>query len=145
MTLNKDCGFTLIEVMVVVVILAILASVALPSYNDYIIRSRITQAINGLSTKQTQMEQCYQDNHTYAPTGGCTACAADTSGRDFNFSCAATATSFTLTATGKGVMAPFTYTVDHAGAKTTTLTSVPSGWTVHNPNNCWIIGKAGAC
>ena len=138
----KDRGFTLIEVMIVVVIIAILASVALPSYNDYIIRSRITQAVQGLSARQTRMEQCFQDSRTYV---GCAACAADNAGKDFNFACVADATTFTLTATGKvgGTMAPFTYTVNQADARSTTISGAPSGWT--GSTTCWVLGKGGAC
>lgn len=144
MTFIKDRGFTLIEVMIVVVIIAILASVALPSYNDYVIRSKITQAINGLSARQTRMEQCFQDNRIYNPTGGCAACA-DNSDKDFNFTCVADAATFTLTATGKvgGTMAPFTYTVNQADARSTTISGAPSGWT--GSTTCWVLGKGGAC
>ena len=134
----KDRGFTLIEVMIVVVIIAILASVALPAYNDYIIRSRITQAIQGLSARQTRMEQCFQDSRTYV---GCAACATDNTGRDFNFTCVTATTTFTLTATGKGTMNGFVYTVNEVDAKATT--GVPSGWT--GSTTCWVIGKGGAC
>ena len=136
----KDRGFTLIEVMIVVVIIAILASVALPSYNDYIIRSRITQAVQGLSARQTRMEQCFQDSRDY---GTCAVCATDNAGRDFDFTCVAATTTFTLTATGKGTMNGFVYTVNQADARSTTISGAPSGWT--GAPTCWVIGKGGAC
>ena len=140
MTFIKNRGFTLIEVMIVVVIVAILASVALPSYNDYVIRSKITQAVQGLSARQTRMEQCFQDSRTYA---NCAVCTTDNTGKDFNFTCVADATTFALTAAGKGSMTPFTYTVNQADAKSTTLSGAPSGWT--GSNTCWVLGKGGAC
>lgn len=146
MTFKKNRGFTLIEVMIVVVIVAILASIALPSYNDYVIRSKITQAVQGLSALQTRMEQCFQDRFTYA---NCTACATDnlnkmSTNNDFNFACITDTTTFTLTAGGKeGPMAPFTYTVNQADAKSTTVSGAPSGWT--GSTTCWVTRKGGAC
>jgi type IV pilus assembly protein PilE len=138
---NKNCGFTLIEIMVVVVIISILSAIAIPAYKDYVIRSKITQAIGGLSGRQVRMEQCYQDNHVYNPTGGCAACASGTDG-DFAFSCTAEAATFTLTATGNGTMAGFVYTVDQSDAKETT--GVPDGWGT-TPASCWITRKGEPC
>jgi type IV pilus assembly protein PilE len=144
MTSNKSGGFTLVEVMVVVLIISILSAIALPAYQDYVVRSKITQAISGLSARQVRMEQCYQDNRTYAPGGGCAACATATEG-DFTFTCdpAATATTFTLTATGQNVMAGFVYTVNQNNVRATT--NVPAGWARHNPDNCWVTKKGGIC
>src|SRR5262245_7477408 len=65
---RKQGGFTLIEVMIVVTIIAILAAVAIPNYSDYVTRGRVVEAIAGLGDARTKMEQFFQDNRTY-PTG----------------------------------------------------------------------------
>lgn len=138
-------GFTLIEVMVVVAIVAILSAVALPAYNDYITRGRIPDATSGLSARQTRMEQWFQDARSYQAATG-TACggtaASDTSAStSFDFTCTATATTFTLTATGKGPMSGFVYTVNESNARATT--GVPAGWTASS--TCWVTKKGGLC
>jgi type IV pilus assembly protein PilE len=136
-------GFTLIELMIVVAVVAILAAIALPNYSDYVTRSRIPDATSNLSAKRVQMEQWFQDNHTY-PGATQGACIADTtSSRYFDFSCLVpgTAAVFTLQAIGKGSMAGFTYTIDQSNTKQTT--AVPAGWTTSA--NCWVTSKGGTC
>lgn len=143
---QRMAGFTLIEVMITVAIVAILSMVALPSYREYVIRGHIPEATSRLATKQVQMEQWFLDNRTYV---GGTACASDTTtSRYFDFTCtnsgdAVTAAAFTLTAVGKGPMAGFSYTINQTGAKTTR--AVAYGWTAPSTNNCWATKKGGTC
>lgn len=137
----KVNGFTLIELMVVVAIIAILASIALPAYSDYIKRSRIAEATSGLAAKRTQMELFFDNNRTYAGAPGCTSDSALSAA--FTFSCSGTpdATTYTLQAVGSGEMAGFTYTVNQANVRATT--SAPSGWTTNA--TCWVTKKGGSC
>ena len=66
----KSRGFTLIELMIVMAIIAILGAVAIPAYRDYVVRSRLSGAASGLSEARVRMEQFYADSRTYAAGGG---------------------------------------------------------------------------
>lgn len=133
-------GFTLIELMIVIVIIAILASIALPSYRDYLIRSRIPEATSTLSDMRVKLEQFYDNSHTYV---GAPICNAELpTNKYFTFACGnVTATTYSVSGTGKSSMVGFTYTINQANARATT--STPSGWTTST--TCWVTNKGGVC
>ena len=55
--MNKQTGFTLVELMIVVAIIAILAAIALPSYQSYVERTKLAAAKNHLADIVAQMRQ----------------------------------------------------------------------------------------
>ena len=145
--MGRTSGFTLIEVMIALAVVAILGAIALPSYRDYVTRGKITEATSNLADMRVKMEQYFQDNRTYFG-----ACAAGTAAplppaatvKYFAFTCPTlTATTFTVTATGSaaGGMTGFVYTVDQDNVQATT--GVPSGWATNA--TCWVIRKGGTC
>lgn len=63
---EKHRGFTLIEVMIVVVVIGILSSIAYPSYLEYVAESKRGEAKAALSLAAQRMERCMTSNNTYA-------------------------------------------------------------------------------
>jgi len=127
-------GFTLIEMMITVAVMAILAAVALPSYSDFTRRANLTSAFEALGTYRIRLEQFYQDSNNYG-VGTCAVVAPATTSL-FEYTCALTDSGqgFTAAATGVGTMAGYTYTTDAAGANVTTAFPHGSGL----PKACWL-------
>ena len=147
---HRSQGFTLIEVMIVVAIIAILAAVAVPSYRDYIRRGQQAEAFNALASFRAKMEQYYQDNRKYG-TGS--TCASDSTASSWNgftatdrFSYACTITdttaqqAYSITATGSsGAVNGDAYSIDQNGNRTTTHFKGASV-----SANCWLT-KGSTC
>ncbi|MBN8463405.1 MAG: prepilin-type N-terminal cleavage/methylation domain-containing protein [Dechloromonas sp.] len=141
---NRAKGFTLIELMMVVAIVAILAAVALPSYTDYLRRSQVQEAFAELANLRIKLEQYYQDNRNY----GAAACGDGVPAVNFNiggrftYACALAnnGQSYTLTATGNLERAVgHVYTLNNANARATTSFK---GAAVNRA--CWLV-RGGEC
>ncbi|MGE4243890.1 type IV pilin protein [Ramlibacter sp.] len=140
---NGAAGFTLIEIMITVAILGILASIALPSYRDYIRRGQLPEAFGAMGDYRLKMEQYFQDYRNYG-TGGLCANGANApswntfvpSGTPkFTYACTSTATGYTLTATGSGGQAVgHVYTINEANVQRTTTFKGASV-----SKNCWLV------
>jgi len=151
MTRSRNRGFTLIEVMVVVAIVAILAAVAVPSYRDYVRRSQVQEATTFLSDYQIKMEQFYQDNRSYG-NGGCAAGGAvatswsfPSTAKYFTYTCTGSNANaqgfqgFVITATGLTTQGSngHTYTLTNNGGTVARQTTQFKGAT--STANCWLV------
>ena len=96
-------GFTLIELMIVVAIVGILAAIALPAYQDYIIRSKMSEGVAAAAACKTSISEYVSTKNAW-PTD------SDTAG------CSTTQTTYVagLTVTGNGVI---TVTTQNTGSK----------------------------
>jgi type IV pilus assembly protein PilE len=141
---TRQHGFTLIELLIVIAIMGLIAAAALPSYREYVQRSRIIDATSRLSDLRVRMEQAFMDFRAYDNGGACRVAMPPVTGNDaFQLTCAATPTTYTITATGlaaKG-MSGFVFTVDQANVRATT--GLPGGWTTSA--TCWVTRKDGSC
>lgn len=132
--LSVHRGFTLIELMIAVAIVAILSTVAYPAYTEYVRRSQVQEAFGYLADYRVKLEQYYQDYRNYGTTGG-GACANGVGApawknfvpsgdvKYFAFSCtldAGTTQAYTLKATGIASAAGNVYTLTGNNVKGTT-------------------------
>lgn len=141
----RDRGFTLIELMITVAIIAILASIALPAYRDYVLRGQIAQATNALSTLRANMERHYQDNRQYTTQGTFVSpCDETSTAGSFTVSCPAatlTANTFIAQAQGSGGTTGFTFTINQRNDRATP--SAGAGWTLCG--TAWVTQKGMVC
>ena len=126
MKLKKNqSGFTLLEIIIVIIIIGILASIALPKFFKTVEYSRSSEALANLGTIRRSMDICYQSERTYA---GCNdwnklflTDPGSQTGALFSYSFPSlTATAFTILATRttvQGGTSADTISIDQNGAK----------------------------
>jgi len=126
--LARHAGFTLMEVMIVVAIIAILAAVALPAYQDAVTKTWRNKAAACLTEMAQSMERRFTGNMSYEglaaadelPPNTCTQDDGMAQRYDFSFAADPTRTAFTLQAVPQGVQAERdaecgTLTIDQSG------------------------------
>jgi type IV pilus assembly protein PilE len=139
-------GFTLVELMVAVAIVAIIAAIAYPQYTDSVRRSRLVEATGALTTARVRLEQYYQDNRNYGSSATGCGVAAPT-GDNFSYSCtwgsSGSDQTFLLTATGNASvgLSDTSYTTNQDNLQQTTAFPGASGL----PVNCWLRRQGDTC
>jgi type IV pilus assembly protein PilE len=147
---RHQSGFTLMELMIVVAIIAILSAIAIPQYQAYITRSKLTEATSNLSSVRAAMEQYYQDNRAYvcpSATPTTPPSPAQPTMNYFQFVC-------TLAPDANGI-ADQAYTLTANGNAATSVAGF--SFSINNLNNkwsnaadgvvqqCWVNSAKGGC
>ena len=143
---DKQSGFTLIEILIVVGMVGILAAIAYPSYQDYILKSRRADAKVCLSQAAAIQERIFSEKFSYGSSADLSLLACDSTGKlseagyyaitvtNSGSGCSGTAPfdCFTLTATALGRQASdtdcLTFSINHLGQETATPDSQGSCW-----------------
>lgn len=145
--MDKSKGLTLIELMITLAVIAILSVVALPSYSQYIIRSKVVEGLQTLATTGVTMNQYMQDNGSYSTTSGSGSSISYTGlcGRSmptkpesFTYTCVSDTTNgntFLIKMTGKESLLGYEFTLDHLDNRKTTAN--PNG----TSDTCWNISN----
>ena len=133
--MKKQGGVTLIELMIVVVVVGIITSIAVPAYSDHVIKGKIAQGVAALSESKVRMEQVFNSERTYK-------CELKFDpifeGTPFDVAVSdCSSTTFTMTATGKSDkgMGGYIYTINQSGEKTSKTPAVDA------TQSCWLMSK----
>ncbi|MHB8455432.1 MAG: pilin [Acidiferrobacterales bacterium] len=76
---NLQKGFTLIELMIVVAIIGILAAIAIPAYQDYTVRAKVTEAFSLADAAKTGISEYWSSQGRFPSTNASAGLATDTS------------------------------------------------------------------
>ena len=125
-------GFTLIELMIVVAIVGILAAIALPAYQDYIVRSKMSEGVAALAACKTSVSEYVSTHGTVMPAD------ADTAG------CSTRASQYVASLSFDGTSA-ISVVTQNTGAKPNECTLILTADVTNLPDIATWTGTHGTC
>lgn len=128
---RRQTGFTLIEIMIVVVIVGILSSIAYPSYIEYVRKGHRSSAKAALLQAAQWMERAATATGTYPPKDKFPSNLKAVEGGRYEITADSDGATFTLTATPKDAQADDkcgNFTLTHTGAKGVSKSTVADCW-----------------
>lgn len=141
---HSQKGFTLIELMIVVAIIGILAAIAIPAYQDYTVRSKVTEGLNLASSAKVSVSEGFQSNDIPGVNAAASAWNSNFTPTKYVQSVAITAGTGVITITysnttpqvsGKTVMLTPSITVGNAPAALATGQSGNIDWSCASSTN----------
>lgn len=128
--------------MIVVAIVGILASIAIPSYTEYVKKGKAAEAGSQLQQLSAKLERYYADQipPSYSSGADCGVAIPPPDAKYFSYECVTTGQTYDLKATGLSGegMSGYEYTLDQTGAKSSSLPDGSSG-------ACWLTSKGTSC
>jgi type IV pilus assembly protein PilE len=123
--MNGTGGFSMIELMIVVVIISILAAIAIPSYRQYVLKGHRSEATRALQDIASRQENYYFSNNAYTSNLADLGANSSVAGAYFTVAIpSASSTDYQVTATAQGTQTQdggcTTFTLHRSGAKEST-------------------------
>jgi type IV pilus assembly protein PilA len=132
----KNKGFTIIELMIAVAIIGVLAAIAIPAYQNYIVRAKVSEALTFASQAKTAVAEYYQSQGTVPTSNTQAGLATSITGTNVSAVSVGTTGMITVTTSVAGATGDiqFSPTVSSSG-----VTWVCTGGTLssqYRPSNC---------